>query len=117
MITNNNSKYYKNRYKFLFLKDLELNPAFDLIGKYLAINVNENMKPVLVFDEFNMSFTLFKDVSDLKIEFSLDENFKIESYLYLSKYNYNNFQFMYLVDYYCHSLYKKFIGLNIQLKK
>lgn len=38
------------------------------------------MKPVLVLDKSSKSLTLFKNILDLKIEFSLNEYIKIDSY-------------------------------------
>jgi GIY-YIG catalytic domain len=117
LITKNNLKYYKNRYKFLYLSDLALDPAFEMIQKFLGINVKINTKPILVYNKSNKSLILFENLLDLYKKLSLGDNFNIDNYLYRSKNDYKNYQFIYLVDFYCHNIYKDFLSVKIQLKK
>jgi GIY-YIG catalytic domain len=115
MINGNNNKLYKKRYMFLYLNEILINPQFYILSKYLNTNYVPDNVPILSINSFNNSLILYIDVKYIKL--SLNDNIDVNSYLYLSNNKYKNeYQFLYLVDYYSDNIYKNFVNTDVDVK-
>lgn len=115
MIIGNNHKLYKKRYMFLYLNEILTNTQFFILSKYLNINYVFDNVPILSLNSFDNSLILYIDIKYVNLSFN--DNININFYLYLSNNKFRNeYQFIYLVDYYCDNIYKNYINTDVDVK-
>lgn len=135
LINDSKGKYYKKRYKFLYFKGIDNNFLYQPIKDLMNLDslnksnneLNDNQsntesnykqkefKPILVYNKSSNQYLVFQNITDFNIKFNIPINIALDKYLYPSNKYYNNFQFIYLVDFYCNYTYDDSEDINIKL--